>query len=75
LRIPEPRAEHLPALAKNLATEVAAERGISAEWYAPGLDGDEMELAGRLWKGGSIRRLRNVIEIILSRRDQLAMRH
>jgi hypothetical protein len=35
-----------------------------------------MEVAARLWPtGGSIRRLRSIVEVILSKRDELALRH
>jgi ATP-dependent Lon protease len=80
LRIPEPSAEHLPALARTLAREIAAERGIAPkrgivpEWVLD-LDSFEIDVASRLWRGGSIRRLRAIVEIIISKRDELAMRH
>jgi hypothetical protein len=74
LRIPAPGPEHLPALARTLVKEIAADRAINPAWGTP-LDGDEMEIAARLWPGGSIRRLRSVIEIILSKRDEQALRH
>ena len=74
LRISEPSAEHLPALARTLAREIAAERGIAAEWGWD-LDSFEIDVASRLWHGGSIRRLRSIVEIIISKRDQLALRH
>ncbi len=74
LRIPEPGPEHLSALSDTLLKEIAADRGISPAWATP-LDGDEMEIATRLWPGGSIRRLRSVLEIIFSRRDERALTH
>jgi hypothetical protein len=59
-----------------LAKEISTDRGINPAWvHALALDGDEMEIAARLWPGGSIRRLRSVIEIILSKRDEQALRH
>jgi ATP-dependent Lon protease len=74
LRIPEPKAEHLPMLARTLAREIAAERGIDPAWPSD-LDSFELDVAARLWPGGSIRRLRSIVEIILIHRDTLALRH
>lgn len=73
LRIPEPKAEHLPQLARTLAKEICAERGLDG--WPSDLDDFELDVAERLWPGGSIRRLRSIVEIIISKRDELAMRH
>jgi hypothetical protein len=74
VRIPLPSPAHLPALARNIVREFATEAGVDPDWVNP-LDGDEIEIAAGLWKGGSLRRLRAVIERILARRDEMAMRH
>jgi ATP-dependent Lon protease len=65
IRIPHPTNEHLPAIA----------RGIVDENFAAPLDGDEIEIARRIWKGGSIRKLRAIVECLLARRDAQAPRH
>jgi hypothetical protein len=74
LRVPAPTVAHLPALARTIVREIAVERGVDAAWAAP-LDGDELHIAAGLWPGGSIRRLRAIIECLLARRDEQAQRH
>jgi ATP-dependent Lon protease len=75
LRVPEPKAEHLPMLARTLAREIAQERGIDPAWGPADLDPFEIDVAERLWSGGSIRRLRSIVEILLTKRDEIALRH
>lgn len=68
LRLPRPTIEHLPALARGIVADVARERGGDVRWWPP-LDEDEIDIAGRLWLGGSVRRLRTVVERILAYRE------
>jgi hypothetical protein len=84
IRIPHPTIADLPAIARGLVAEIMIENGAQgfsvrlgngAEGFAVPLDGDELEIAAKLWKGGSIRRLRAIIERLLARRDQQAPRH
>lgn len=74
LEVPAPRAEHLPIVAANLVAEIRAERGLDEAWM-PDLDGDDISLLGRYWKGGSLRPLRRLVETVLAGRDRLAPRH
>jgi ATPase family associated with various cellular activities (AAA) len=74
LRIEQPAPEHLPAIAAGLVADYRRERSLTNDWI-PNLDGDELEIAAGLWKGGSIRRLRTVIDRILARRDARAPRN
>jgi hypothetical protein len=75
LRIPRPRAEHLPSLVRSICSEVVQEQGFDRRWAAGGLDGDETEMAAKLWRGGSVRRLRAIVERLMVRREQTAARH
>jgi ATP-dependent Lon protease len=74
IRLPRPSPEHVPVIVRTLIADAAADRGLDTRWAAP-LDGDELELVLRLWRGGSVRRLREVVERILARREQQAVRH
>lgn len=71
LRMPEPRREDLPTLARAMVNDVARERGGNPAWW-PNLNEDELEIAGRLWLGGSVRRLRVIVERLLAAREKNA---
>ena len=71
VRMPEPRREHLPILARAIVADVARERGGNPAWW-PQLNEDEIEIAGRLWLGGSVRRLRVIVERLLAAREKNA---
>jgi len=74
LEVPQSRKQDLPIVAKNLVSEIREERGESEVW-CPDLDGDEIDLLAKQWRGGSLRPLRRMIEVILSGRMTLAPRH
>ena len=74
LEVPSPGIEHLPVVAANLLSEIRADRGLDAAWL-PDLDGDELDLVGRHWRGRSLRPLRRLVETVLAGRDRLAPRH
>jgi hypothetical protein len=45
------------------------ESGSEPHWFPP-LDGDELWMAGELWRGGSVRRLRDIVaRIVVKRAD------
>jgi hypothetical protein len=69
LRLPRPTIEHLPALARGIVADVARERGGDVRWWPP-LDEGELDVAEQLWAGGSVRKLRSVVERILAYREQ-----
>jgi hypothetical protein len=69
VRLPEPTIEHLPALARGIVADIAKERGGDARWW-PALEDGELAIAEELWPGGSVRRLRVIVERILAYREQ-----
>ncbi|MBX9830210.1 MAG: AAA family ATPase [Xanthobacteraceae bacterium] len=70
LRILAPTAEHLPALCRYIVYDLANEAGMDAAWF-PELDDDELWIAEQLWKGGSVRRLREIVARIVVRRADM----
>jgi hypothetical protein len=72
-RIPAPTAEDLPALCRGIVADLIRESGMDPAWTPP-LDGDEIWMAAGLWKGGSMRRLRDIVIRIVVRRAE-APRH
>jgi ATP-dependent Lon protease len=54
--------------------DLARERGLDQSWVPP-LDGEEHGLAARYWRGGSVRRLRRIVETLLRERDVRATRN
>lgn len=74
LRIPKPRPEHLPAIVRTMLADMRLENGVDTTWM-PDLDGDELDLLAAQWKGGSMRKLRRLVEVLVSGRAALAPRH
>ena len=68
VRFPKPTAGDLDALLPAVIAELAKERGLDTSWVPP-LDGVEHTAVARSWRGGSVRRLRRVVEVILRERD------
>jgi ATP-dependent Lon protease len=67
VRIPEPVIEHLPALARSIVADIG--RAAGDQRWTPMLDDGELAVAESLWRGGSVRRLRAIIERILAYRE------
>ena len=74
LRIPVPTVEHLPALARGIVADLVKESASDPHWFPP-LDEGELWIAGELWKGGSVRRLREIIGRILVHRADAERMH
>ncbi|WP_204238368.1 AAA family ATPase [Microvirga arvi] len=74
LHIPRPKAEHLPAIARTMVADIREENGVDERWL-PDLDGDELDLLAGQWTGGSMRRLRRLVEVLVMGRAALAPRH
>lgn len=71
---PKPTAGDLDALLPAVIADLARERGLDQSWMPP-LDGDEHTATARHWRGGSVRRLRRIVEAILRERDVRATRN
>ena len=69
LRFPDPRTEHMPALANSLMENLLLERGFDSRWVVP-LDGLELEALAQHWRGGSLRKLSRLVEGVLAARDR-----
>ncbi len=68
LRFPQPGPEHLQALASSLLAMAIRDQGHDPRWATP-LTAEELECLGRAWTGGSLRRLKRLIEGVLAVRD------
>lgn len=68
IRLPEPSIEHLPAIARSIVNDIAADSAADPRWF-PNLEDGELAVAEGLWRGGSVRRLRNIVERILAHRE------
>jgi hypothetical protein len=74
IRFPKPRASDLDAILPAVLADVARDRGFDRRWVTP-LDGTEHTAVARKWRGGSVRRLRRIVEVILRERDLRATRN
>lgn len=71
---PKPTAGHLDALLPAVIADLAKERGLDQSWVPP-LDSVEREAVAKHWPGGSVRRLRRIVEAVLRERDIRASRN
>jgi ATP-dependent Lon protease len=71
---PKPSADDLDALLPAVIADLARERCLDQSWVSP-LDGVEHTAVARHWRGGSVRRLRRIVETVLRERDVRATRN
>jgi ATP-dependent Lon protease len=71
---PKPEAGDLDALLPAIIADLASESGLDSRWVDP-LAGFERDAVAAHWRGGSIRRLRRVVEIVLRARDKTTARN
>jgi ATP-dependent Lon protease len=71
---PKPSADDLDALLPAVIADLARERGLDQRWM-PQLDGVEYAAVTVNWRGGSVRRLRRIVEAVLRERDVRATRN
>jgi ATP-dependent Lon protease len=71
---PKPRRGDLDVLLPTVIAGLASELGLDQSWVPP-LDGEERALIARYWRGGSVRRLRRIVETLLRERDVRAARN
>lgn len=70
IAVPNPSPEHVPTIVSGILDYIAIDRGMDRRWFEP-LAEDEMEIVIDGWAGGSIRRLRRVVETVLVGRDRM----
>jgi len=74
VNFPKPTSADLDALLPAIIADLAKERSLDTNWVPP-LDGTEHAAVARNWRGGSVRRLRRIVEAILRDRDANATRN
>jgi hypothetical protein len=74
VRFPKPGAADIDSLLPAVMVDLIKERGLDQRWIWP-LDEHEHVAVAKLWQGGSVRRLRRIVEVILRERDLSATRN
>jgi hypothetical protein len=74
ITLPLPSAKHIDALVPSILADIAAERRLPAQWFEP-LDGLERMVLRRRWRGGSLRKLRRLVEGVLRARERRSPLH
>jgi hypothetical protein len=74
LRFPLPQQEDLEALLPAVIGDLARERGLDPRWIGS-LSSTETNAIAVNWGGGSIRRLKRIVELVVRERDARAIRH
>lgn len=69
IRMPDASIEHLAQLVGTALDDIASERSIDRRWLQP-LAEDELDLVRDAWPGGSLRRLRRIVELVVDGRDR-----
>ena len=69
LRFPEPGPDHLPLLASRILERLYLEQGHDPRWATP-LEGYEIEALVGAWKGGSIRKVVRLVEMLVETRER-----
>lgn len=68
IRVPEPSWEHVGVLSRRILDDLARGRGLDPRWIES-LAEDELEIVHQAWPGGSLRRLRKILEVLVDTRD------
>lgn len=74
VKFPKPTANDLDALLPAIMADLVRERRLDPCWFPP-LDTLERAAVARYWRGGSVRRLRRIVEAILREREVSAVRN
>jgi ATP-dependent Lon protease len=74
ITFPMPQAQDLDALLPAVVADLTKQRGLDSRWIVP-IDGVERAAIAAHWHGGSVRRLRRIVEVILRERDTHAVRN
>ncbi|MFJ5487345.1 AAA family ATPase [Hansschlegelia beijingensis] len=70
IQIPDPDWSHVGDLSRRILNDLAIERGLDRRWLED-LAQDELTIIRKAWPGGSLRRLRRAIEVLVDGRDHL----
>jgi len=73
IAFPKPATSDLDALLPAVVADLAKERGLDDRWVGP-LTGSERNAVAAHWRGGSVRQLRRVVDVVLRARDATAVR-
>lgn len=74
IRFPDPGSEHLEHYANALLADAVRDEGLGDGWIVR-LDGTELERLADHWRGGSLRKLRRLVEAVHEARRETAQRH
>lgn len=69
IEVPAPSVEFAPALIRSIAEEIARERGFDVQWANTYSD-LEIDMIAEAWGGGSLRRLRSLMEKVTDAVDR-----
>ena len=69
IKVPDPEWRHIGEVSRSILDSIADDRDLDRRWL-PDLDADEVDLIGRHWRGGSLRKLRRIVETIVDVRDR-----
>ncbi|MGO9358161.1 MAG: AAA family ATPase [Xanthobacteraceae bacterium] len=73
ITFPKPAAGDLDALLPAVVADLTKERGLDERWVAQ-LTGFERDAVAAHWRGGSVRQLRRIVDVVLRSRDINAVR-
>lgn len=71
IRLSLPGPEHMVTLCRSIVADIARDRGGDPRWWPP-LEDVELAMVEELWPGGSVRKLRSVVERIVAMRERFA---
>jgi hypothetical protein len=69
LRFPEPGPEQVAVLAPRILERLYVEAGHDRRWATP-LEAFEVEALSAVWRGGSIRKLERLVEVLIEGRER-----
>lgn len=65
IEFPQPTAEHLPLLLRRIVVDLATEEGVDPRFYYDDIV-EQRAFIERIWKTGSIRRLRKIVSAVVT---------
>jgi ATP-dependent Lon protease len=74
VRFPEPGPEEISVLAPRILEKLYVDAGYDPGWATP-LEGIELDALSEAWRGGSIRKLEQLVEVLMKAREQERSQH